>query len=58
MGRPGNRCKRCGGPQRGRSGRVADIVAYCKSCGDGVCTRHLVMRDGEYRCSKCEREKG
>jgi hypothetical protein len=56
MGRPANRCKRCGGPQRGRSGRVSDIVAYCTKCREGVCTRHLVMRDGEYLCTKCDRE--
>lgn len=56
MGRPSNRCKRCGGPQRGRAGRGSDVVAYCVKCGDGICTKHLRNRDGEYLCTKCDRE--
>jgi hypothetical protein len=56
MGRPANRCKRCGGPQRGRSGRTSDIVAYCTVCKEGVCTKHLRNLDGEYVCTKCIKE--
>jgi hypothetical protein len=59
MGRPGNLCRLCSGPLRGRSGRRADVTVFCTDCGHGVCLRHAV-RDiyiGEYRCSRCEREK-
>jgi formylmethanofuran dehydrogenase subunit E len=35
---------------------MSDVWAYCARCGDGICVRHTVARDGQYICSKCDRE--
>lgn len=57
MARAGNRCRRCSGPLRGRSGRRADIVQFCAECGDGVCVRHVTWDSerGGWICTRCDR---
>ncbi len=55
MGKPGGLCALCGGPQRARAGRRAEVVAYCQVCGAGVCTRHVRFGGDRWLCARCER---